>query len=133
MWDLSVSISAFLVNNSITIISYRLCLRVLSVCIGKTHNNLQSSYPKTFFGLSMYHFFYTLLIPIFHLAFHVSIWERCYVSLVCISVLVLGILTQYVHLFHKQHHMHGRWIEHFLHRPHFLFSLNRGPALVLLK
>ena len=46
----------FLLFLSITVISGRLCSRLLSVSIGKSHKILQSSDSKPFSGLSMYHF-----------------------------------------------------------------------------
>ena len=62
----------FLLFVSITVISGRLCLRVLSVYIGKTHKILQSSDSKTFSGLCLYHFS-VLLNPHFSHSFQWSI------------------------------------------------------------
>ena len=41
---------------SITVISGRLCSRLLAVCIGKSHKILQASDSKNFSGFYMYHF-----------------------------------------------------------------------------
>ena len=57
---------------SITVISGRLCSRVLSVCIGKFHKILQFSDCKAFSGLCMYHLS-ALLNPHFSRSFQWSI------------------------------------------------------------
>ena len=123
----------FLFFLSITVISSRLCSRVLSVCIGKSHKILQISDSKTFSGLCIYHL-PALLKRHFSISFQEAFWQRCHVSLVCTpSVLFLSILKQYAQLFHQQHHIHDRLIEHFLRKPHFSNSLYIGPGLVLLQ
>ena len=61
--DLSVCISYFSCQK---IISGRLCSKVLSVYIGKSHKILQFSNSRTFSGLCIYHFF-ALLKTIFHI------------------------------------------------------------------
>ena len=46
----------FLLFLSITVLSGRLCSRLLAACIGKSHKILQSSHSKNFSGFYMYHF-----------------------------------------------------------------------------
>ena len=110
---------------------FRLCSKVLLVCIGKPHMILQSSDSKAFFGLCMCHFS-ALLNPIFYITPNVSYRKLCHVSLLCtFPTLVLSIPTQYVQLFHQQHHiLDGLNLSSLDHFSYFLF---RGPGFVLLQ
>ena len=120
----------FLVNNSYI---YSIMFKGLVSLYREIPQDLAVSDSKTFSGLCIYHLS-ALLKRHFSISFQEAFWQRCHVSLVCTpSLLFLSILKQYAQLFHQQHHIHDRLIEHFLHKPHFSNSLYIGPGLVLLQ
>ena len=106
----------------------RLCLRILSICIGKSHKILQSSDSKTFSGLCMYHFS-ALLNPNFSHSFLATLaCFTCFYSF-CARFENPGTICATV----SSAALHTRQIDwSFFHRPHCSYSCHGGVGLVLL-